>query len=221
MCGRFALAATPEELANHFNLKRKVVIAPHYNIAPSQPVLIVKSGAYGYTLSAVRWGLIPSWSKDEKVGYKLINARAESLQEKPSFRDAFKSRRCLVPAIGFYEWKQDGKRKQPYFVKMKNGGLFAMAGIWESWQSPKGETVESCAMITTDANTIVAKLHDRMPVILPKDCYGIWLDSTREGFPFPEYMRPYDPFKMTAYPVSSMVNDVMNEVEGCIRRVEG
>jgi len=212
------MAATSEELANHFNLKRKVVIAPRYNIAPFQPVLIIRSGAYGYKLSAVRWGLIPPWSKDEKVGYKLINARAESLQEKPSFRDAFKSRRCLIPAIGFYEWKQEGNRKQPYFVKMKNGGLFGMAGIWESWQNPKGETIESCAIITTDANTIVAKLHDRMPVILPKDCYGLWLDSARQDFSFREYMRPYDPFKMVAYPVSSMVNDVKNEGEGCIRR---
>lgn len=219
MCGRFALAASPEELANHFNLKRKVTIAPRYNIAPSQQVVIIRSGASEYTTAAVRWGLIPPWSKDEKVGYKLINARAETLQEKPTFRDAFKSRRCLVPAIGFYEWKQEEKRKQPYFVKMKNGGLFVMAGIWESWQSPKGETVKSCAIITTAANAIVAKLHDRMPVILPKDCYGLWLDSAREGFSFPEYMRPYDPFKMVAYPVSSMVNDVKNEGEGCMRRV--
>jgi len=156
MCGRFALAATPEDLANHFNLKRKVVIAPRYNIAPSQPVLIIRYGAHGKTLSAVRWGLIPPWSKDEKGGYKLINARAESLQEKPSFCDAFKSRRCLVPAIGFYEWKHEGSRKQPYFVKMKNGGLFAMAGIWESWQSPKSETVESCAIITTNRLTLSA-----------------------------------------------------------------
>jgi len=219
MCGRFALAATSEELANHFNLKRKVKIAPRYNIAPSQQILIVRPGAYSYTLSAVRWGLIPPWSKDEKVGYKLINARAESLQEKPTFRDAFKSRRCLIPAIGFYEWKKESNRKQPYFVKMKDGGLFGMAGIWESWQNPKGETVESCAIITTAANTIVAKLHDRMPVILPKDCYGLWLDSAREGFSFLEYVRPYDPFKMTAYPVSSMVNDVKNEGEGCVQRI--
>jgi|MTBAKSStandDraft_1061840.scaffolds.fasta_scaffold31292_1 putative SOS response-associated peptidase YedK len=221
MCGRFALATTSEELANHFNLKRKVTIAPRYNIAPSQQVVIIRPGSNAYTTAAVRWGLIPHCSKDEKVGYKLINARAESIQEKPAFRDAFKYRRCLIPSIGFYEWKQDGKRKQPYFVKMKNGNLFAMAGIWESWLSPEGQKIESCAIITTNANTIVAKLHDRMPVILPKDCYGLWLDPAREGFSFPEYLRPYDPFKMTAYPVSNMVNNVKNEGEGCIRKIEG
>lgn len=220
MCGRFALAVTPEELANHFNLKRKVTTVPRYNIAPSQQVVIIRARAREYTTAAVRWGLIPHWAKDEKVGYKLINARVESIQEKPAFREAFNHRRCLVPAIGFYEWKQDGNRKQPYFVKMKNGSLFAMAGIWESWLSPEGQKIESCAIITTAANTIVAKLHDRMPVILPKDCYGLWLDSNREGFSFPEYMRPYDPFKMTAYPVSSMVNNVKNEGEGCIRKID-
>ena len=217
MCGRFALAATSEELANHFNLNQKVTLESRYNIAPSQPVSIIRSGTSGKKLSAVRWGLIPHWSKDEKTGYKLINARAETIAEKPSFRDAFKSRRCLIPATGFFEWKHEGRMKQPYFIKMKNSGLFAMAGLWESWQSPEGKTIESCAILTTDANGIVGKIHDRMPVIIPNQSYGLWLSST--GNSLQEFLRPYSPYKMMAYPVSGMVNNAKNEGDGCIRKI--
>jgi len=220
MCGRFALAATSEELAYHFNLNRQVKIEPRYNIAPSQPVIIIRSGTNGNKLSAVRWGLIPHWSKDEKIGYKLINARAETVKEKPSFRDAFKSRRCLIPATGFFEWKHESRMKQPYFIKMKNGGLFALAGLWESWQNPEGKTIDSCTIITTDANGIVGKIHDRMPVIIPNQSYGLWLSSAGNGNSFLEYLKPYDPFKMTAYTVSSMVNQVKNEGPGCIKKID-
>ena len=218
MCGRFALATTSEELVNHFNLKRKVTLGSRYNIAPSQPVIIIRSGTSSNKLSAIRWGLIPHWSKDEKIGFKLINARAETVQEKPSFRDAFKSRRCLIPATGFYEWKQEGRMKQPYYIKMKNGSLFAMAGIWESWQDPEGKTIDSCAIITTDANGIVGKIHDRMPVIMSNKSYGLWLSSTSNSLQ--EFLRPYSPFKMTAYPVSGMINNAKNEGEGCIRKID-
>lgn len=220
MCGRFALVTTPEKLANHFNLKRKVTIEPRYNIAPSQPVVIIREETTGNKLSAVRWGLIPHWAKDEKIGNKLINARAETVQEKPSFRDAFKSRRCLIPATGFFEWKHHGRMKQPYFIKMKNGGLFAMAGIWESWQRPDGKIIESCSIITTEANGIVGKIHDRMPVIIPNQSYGLWLSSVGNGQSFLEYLKPYSPFKMISYPVSSMVNQVKNEGEGCICKID-
>ena len=164
--------------------------------------------------------MIPHWSKDENFSAKLINARAETVQEKPAFREAYKERRCLIPATGFFEWKQEGSRKHPFFIKMKNGGLFAMAGIWESWQNPEGETVESCAIITTEANTIVDKIHDRMPAIFPQESYGLWLDPVQNGHHFREYLKPYDPFKMTAYRVSGMVNYVKNEGEGCIRRID-
>ena len=218
MCGRFALATTSEELVNHFNLKREVTLGSRYNIAPSQPVIIIRSGTSSNKLSAIRWGLIPHWSKDEKIGFKLINARAETVQEKPSFRDAFKSRRCLIPATGFYEWKQEGRMKQPYYIKMKNGSLFAMAGIWESWQDPEGKTIDSCAIITTDANGIVGKIHDRMPVIMSNKSYGLWLSSTSNSLQ--EFLRPYSPFKMTAYPVSGMINNAKNEGEGCIRKID-
>ena len=151
---------------------------------------------------------------------KLINARAETVREKPSFRDAFKSRRCLIPATGFYEWKHEGRMKQPYFIKMKNGGLFAMAGLWESWQSPEGKSIESCAIITTDANGIVGKIHDRMPVIIPNQSYGLWLSSTGNNQSIQEFLKPYSPFKMTAYPVSGMINNAKNEGEGCIKKID-
>jgi len=219
MCGRFSLVTTPEELAHQFNLRRQVTIAPRYNIAPSQQVIIIRSGANGYTTSSVRWGLIPHWSKDKNFSAKLINARAETVHEKPVFREAFKERRCLIPATGFYEWKNEGNRQQPYFIKMKSSALFAMAGIWESWQSTEGGTIESCAIITTEANTIVGKIHDRMPAIFPENSYGLWLSKTGDGKSLRDYLRPYDPFKMTAYPVSGMVNYVKNEGEGCIRKI--
>lgn len=219
MCGRFALSATPEQLAHQFHLRRQVTVAPRYNIAPSQQVVIIRSGANGYTTSSVRWGLIPHWTKEDNFSAKLINARAETVQDKPAFREAFKERRCLIPATGFYEWKQEGNRKQPYYIKMKNGGLFAMAGICEYWQNPAGETIESCAIITTEANTIVGKIHDRMPAIFPESSYGLWLSKTNDGKSLRDFLRPYDPFKMTAYPVSGMVNYVKNEGEGCIRKI--
>jgi putative SOS response-associated peptidase YedK len=219
MCGRFSLVTTPEELDCHFNLRRKVTVAPRYNIGPTENIVIILPGPGRNITSSVRWGLIPHWAKDMKIGQRLINARAETLQDKPAFREAFKSRRCLVPASGFFEWKAKGKWKQPYFIKMKNGGLFAMAGIWESWISENVE-IESCAIITTDANTIVGKIHDRMPVIIPQDSYGLWLDKVRDGYHFREYFQPFTPFKMTAYPVSNIVNDVGNDFEECIKRID-
>ncbi|MCJ7602277.1 MAG: SOS response-associated peptidase [Desulfobulbaceae bacterium] len=219
MCGRFALAATPEELSHHFNLRKLVTLESRYNIAPTQPITIIRDSTGCYRLSAARWGLIPHWAKDEKIGNKLINARSETIAEKPSFRDAFKERRCLIPAIGFYEWLRKDDQKQPYFIKMKDSGLFAMAGIWESWKSSDGKVIESCAIITTTANGIVGKIHDRMPVIIPKESYGLWIDPARNGHPFREYLQPCSPFKMTAYPVSGMVNNPKNEGPGCMKKV--
>ncbi|MCB2181318.1 MAG: SOS response-associated peptidase [Desulfobulbaceae bacterium] len=220
MCGRFALETTAEQLSLFFNLRKKVTLAPRYNIAPSQPIPIIRE-IDGRKFSMVRWGLIPHWAKDSKIGYKLINARAETVAEKPSFRDAFKSRRCLIPTTGFYEWKTEGKSKRPYFIKMKNGALFAMAGIWESWRNPDdGKIIESCAIITTEANGIVGKIHDRMPVIIPQESSGLWLSSSRDGERFRAYMQPYSPFKMTSYQVSGMVSDPKNEGPGCMRKIE-
>lgn len=219
MCGRFALEATSEKLRHHFNIKQKITLRPRYNIAPSQSVVIIRAGTNGNELSTVRWGLIPHWSKDEKIGFKLINARAETVQEKPSFREAFKSRRCLIPATGFYEWKHEGGQKQPYFIRMMNGGLFGMAGLWESWHSPEGRTIESCSIITTEPNTIVAPIHNRMPVIIPKQSSGVWLSLKGNSQSLQEYLKPFSPLKMTAYPVSSMVNSSKNEGKDCTRTI--
>lgn len=161
MCGRFSLATTPEELARQFNLRRLFTVAPRFDIAPSQQAIIVRHGANANNTSSVRWGLIPHWSKETNFSVKLINAWAETVHEKPVFHETYQHRRCLVPATGFFEWKNEGNRKQPYFINMKNGRLFAIAGIWESWQSPDSQTIEFCAIITTEANTIVGRIHDR------------------------------------------------------------
>lgn len=220
MCGRFALEATSEELARHFHLQTMTAIDPRYNIAPSQQVAVIRDKIGGYRLSMVRWGLIPHWSKDEKTGAKLINARAETISEKPSFREAFKLRRCLIPASGFYEWTHDGELKRPYFIRMKNSSVFAMAGIWETWRNPAdGKVIETCAIITTEANGVVGKIHNRMPVIIPLESIGLWLASANNGHHFREYFQPYSPFKMTSYPVSGMVNNPRNEGIGCIKKV--
>ena len=220
MCGRFALDAPSKNLTHHFKLKQAVTLEPRYNIAPSQSVVIIRESANTQKLSTVRWGLIPHWAREEKIGYRLINARAETVAEKPSFRDAFRSRRCLIPATGFYEWKHEGRMKQPYFIQMKDGDLFAMAGIWETWQSPNGKTIESCAIITTEANTIVGQIHDRMPAILPVQNYNSWLTPQGNKKSFQDYLKPYPPSEMTAYQVSSMVNNIKNEGEECIRGID-
>ncbi len=222
MCGRFALYATPEELIREFSLKQKINIPPRYNIAPTQQVAIIRDvPGNGRQFTMVRWGLIPPWSKDEKGGALLINARGETLAEKPSFRDAFARRRCLIPARGFYEWTKSGKIKQPYFISMKNGGLFAMAGIWETWTDSGGKTIESVSIITTTANGIVGKIHERMPVILSKEVYGLWLAAHfRDGNSFAEILKPYSPYKIKTHPVSLMVNNVKNEGPACCARQE-
>ncbi|MCJ7603688.1 MAG: SOS response-associated peptidase, partial [Desulfobulbaceae bacterium] len=167
MCGRFALP-TPEELAGHFNLKKTPGLEPRYNIAPSQDVAAVRliSGTPDRELVMLKWGLIPFWAKDKKIGYKMINARAEGITGKTAFRAAFLQRRCLVPAFGFFEWLHMTKTKQPYFVRLKETDILAFAGLWEHWQGEDGEIIESCTIITTSANQTVGKIHDRMPAII-------------------------------------------------------
>ena len=195
-------------------------MSPRYNIAPSQQVAVIihNKDFPERKLVMMRWGLIPSWAKDHKIGYKMINARAETVAEKPAFRSAFKQRRCLIPTDGFYEWWHNGKSKQPYFVTMKGKGLFAFAGIWERWKSPSGDVVESCSIITTDANSLISKIHDRMPVIIQPESYGIWLDPVHSTQGLKHFMRPFSPYKMTTYPVSNMVNSPQNDSPACIRR---
>jgi len=204
MYGRYTLRQSPAEVAKQFSLFDGIPdFPPNYNAAPTHLMPVVRDGK----LDLLRWGLIPFWAKDAKIGYKMINAKAETVAEKPSFRAAFKKRRCLVPADAFIEWLKDGKRKRPYLISLKKSPLFAFAGLWETWDKG-GELIESFTIITTDANKLLAKLHDRMPVILhPKD-YQRWQrcdpDEARE------LLRPYPAKEMQGVEVSPLVNNVKN-----------
>lgn len=217
MCGRFNQRATATEIKNFFDLLRLPDWdwTPRYNIAPTQlhPIIRQIDGTREATIA--RWGLIPSWAKDEKIGYRMINARSETVAEKPSFRAAFKRRRCLIPASGFYEWQRiDAKTKQPHHIHHSDDGLIAFAGLWERWD--KGDdTVESFSIITTSANSLMATIHDRMPVILPTDVHSVWLDPDVAPDALTELMRPYDG-ELNADPVSSYVGNVRNEGPQCI-----
>jgi putative SOS response-associated peptidase YedK len=222
MCGRFTLHASPDEVAAFFGLDEAPELAPRYNIAPTQPVGIVRLAQNGRREWAlVHWGLIPSWSKDPSMGAKMINARAETVAEKPSFRAAMKRRRCLVPADGFFEWKRGGSAKQPYFIHMQDGRPFAFAGLWEMWTSPDGSELDSCTIITTEPNTLMSDLHNRMPVILQPEDYDAWLGQgkdadARELGQLQHLLRPLDDGLLEAVPVGKYVNSPMNEGDGCI-----
>lgn len=219
MCGRFALITPGEVLAEQFQLSEVPALAPRYNIAPTQPIAAVRLAREGIAreLVLLRWGLIPSWAKDPGVGSRLINARSETVAEKPSFRSAFKSRRCLVPADGFYEWQRQERGRQPFFIRMREGTPFAIAGLWEHWQGPEGEVIESCTLLTTAANEVMRPLHDRMPVILnPKD-YDLWLDpDVQKREALSPLLRPYTAEAMVAYPVRPVVNSPANDSPLCI-----
>jgi putative SOS response-associated peptidase YedK len=210
MCGRFTLRTRREELAEHFGIP-VAETPPRYNIAPTQEVFAVRAARAGREFVSLRWGLIPSWAKDKKIGARLINARADTVADKPSFRSAFKSRRCLIPADGFFEWKKTGNKKQPYYVTLRDGGPFAFVGLWERWHGEEGD-VQSCSIATTDANELMRPLHDRMPVILdPKD-YAAWLDQTpRPNEELLALLRAFPSEAMRAGPVSTLVNSPRNQ----------
>ena len=180
MCGRFTLFEPDKVLAKEFGVSDFPPRSPRYNIAPSQPIAAVRAvpAGSGRELALLRWGLIPSWSKDPAIGNRLINARAETAKEKPSFRNAFRRHRCLIPASGFYEWLRWERGKQPYFVRMRDGHPFAFAGLWDRWESPDKGVIETCTILTTAANDVLAPIHDRMPVILPPREYDRWLDPS-------------------------------------------
>jgi len=223
MCGRFVLRASPEQLKSLFDLPEAPYLEPRYNIAPTQPVGIVriKPETAQREWALVLWGLIPSWAKDASIGQKMINARAETVAEKPSYRAAFKRRRCLVPASGFYEWKKGASGKTPHFITTADESPFAIAGLWETWQSPDGGELSTCTLLTTEANDLVSDLHDRMPVIIAPEDYAMWLGSGREETPealasLRHLLRPYPDEKMQMWPVSTQVNNVRNEGAGCI-----
>ncbi len=218
MCGRFALKTPPRSIQEHFHLPETVVLSPRYNIAPSQEIAVVRHlpGKNSRQLDMLRWGLIPGWARDMKIGYKMINARGETLAQKPSFRAAFSKQRCLVVADGFYEWIHSGKTKQPFYLHLKNRAVFGFAGLWESWQSPEGNRVESCTIITTSPNKLIEKIHDRMPVILHPEQYETWLQNSTPENSLQQLLMPYPADEMAAYPVSSEINSPKNDSPNCI-----
>ena len=217
MCGRFALP-TPEVLASHFSVKKTPDLAQRYNIAPSQDISAVRLIPHTADREIVllRWGLIPFWAKDRKIGYKMINARAESVADKPAFRTAFRHRRCLIPAAGFFEWSHKAKTKQPYYIRLKDSNILAFAGLWEHWVGKNGEIIDSCTIITTDANKTVGNIHDRMPVIIESELYDRWLDPGAEEKNLLSLFTPFPDKKILAYPVGIEVNNPKNDNPNCL-----
>jgi putative SOS response-associated peptidase YedK len=218
MCGRFTLRSSPQAVAEAFALPDVPELFPRFNIAPGEPVAVVRQPAVSKSreLAFLRWSLIPAWADDPSIGERLANARSETAATKPSFRRAFRSRRCLVVADGFYEWQKVNGRKQPYFVGLQSDRPFGLAGLWERWEKGS-ELVESCTILTTEANELMHPIHDRMPVILgPKD-FDRWLDpDQKDPAKVQGLLRPYPAEAMLAYPVSRLVNDPKHEDPRCL-----
>jgi putative SOS response-associated peptidase YedK len=207
MCGRYTLTASAEQVQQAFNLDSvPAQLAPRYNIAPTQPIAVITNDQ-PKQLTFVTWGLVPSWSKDTSMAGQLINARAETLSEKASFRTAYKYRRCLVPADGFYEWRKDGKGKTPVYIHKQDRGVFAMAGLWERWVSKDGSEVLSATIVTTDPNDMISKMHHRMAVILQPEDYELWLSPKAEPLALQSLLKPYPSDDLRAYDVSTEVNN--------------
>lgn len=215
MCGRYALTSSPAVIAERFHLLWVPEIPPHYNIAPSQMVPVVRETDAGRQLAFLKWGLIPHWARDTHIGARLINARAETLATKPAFRDAYRHRHCLVPADAFYEWKPVAGRKQPYCIRLRDRSPFGMAGLWERWKASDGQLVETCTIVTVDANSLVASLHDRMPLILAPADYDAWLAADAAAMP---HAVPAE--AMVAYPVSPLVSNARNDVPACLDPID-
>ncbi|MUG98690.1 hypothetical protein F7734_42925 [Scytonema sp. UIC 10036] len=219
MCGRFTLTQSATALAQSFHVEISD-LEPKYNISPTQMVSAV---LYDQTsdkrkLEQLRWGLIPSWAKDPGMGAKLINARAETVAEKPAFRSAFKRRRCLIVADGFYEWQQIDGKKQPFYFRLQNGEAFGFAGLWEEWRSPRDQTLSSCTILTTRANELLEPVHDRMPVILHQKDYDLWLaPQVQTPEMLQQLLQPYPSEAMTAYPVSTAVNNPKHDSPDCVQ----
>ncbi|MBV6684654.1 SOS response-associated peptidase [Bacillus sp. JRC01] len=212
MCGRFSLIESVHELQQQFEFDISAKLEPRFNIAPSQEVFSIISDGKKRRGGTLRWGLVPHWAKEAKIGYKMINARAEGIEEKPSFREPFRKKRCLIIADGFYEWKQVDDRKQPYRFVMKDGKPFAFAGLWETWK--KGDApLHTCTIITTTPNALTEDVHDRMPVILKRTDYARWLDPSNQAVDeLKSLLVPYPAEEMELYAVSELVNSPKNDV---------
>lgn len=218
MCGRFTFAISPELLAGIFGVSEPGDLPARYNIAPSQQVFIIREAATdGRFLSSARWGLVPHWVRDPSIGSRMINARCETVHEKPSFRLPIRTRRCIIPASGFFEWAAPPAAKTPHYITMRDGSPLAFAGIWDSWKAPVGENLETCAILTTAANSLVAPLHDRMPVLLHPTEFELWLDRSMNN---PEKLQrlyqPYPAESLQEWEVSPLVNNPVRETPDTI-----
>ena len=216
MCGRYTLKTDGSRVAALFELYNEPELEARYNIAPTQqiPVALEESSTDGRTLEMMHWGLIPSWAKDPSIGNRMINARAETVSEKPSYRSAFERQRCLTIADGFYEWKKTADGKQPYYLRLKSGDPFGFAGLWESWRGaePGGEELRSATIITTEPNEVAREVHNRMPVILPPELYDAWLEPDNDDREeLLSMLTSYPAEEMEAYPVSKRVNRPAND----------
>ncbi|MSR82597.1 MAG: SOS response-associated peptidase [Candidatus Latescibacteria bacterium] len=220
MCGRFALHHTTAEVGDYFSVEQvSFELQPRYNIAPSQPVAVVRQRGVR-SLDACKWGLVPSWAKDPKIGNRMINARAETLAEKPSYKSALKRRRCLIPASGFYEWRQEGKERIPTYIHALDELPLALAGLWEEWQSPDGTQLLSCTILTTEANAFMATIHTRMPVILPPAAQEQWLDQEQQELEtLLALLQPLATDGLAAHAVGRQVNAASFDEPSCIQPV--
>ena len=219
MCARYRLTAKERYLRDHFILEGDLTWQPRWNIAPTQAVAIIRQDAKEAkrSLNLVRWGLIPHWAKDASIGFKTSNAMSETASDKPAFRDAMRRRRCLIPADGFYEWQRLGpKEKQPYSFGLSDGSVFAFAGLWERWRDPAGASIETCTILTTRPNSLVADVHDRMPAIVKPEDYDLWLDPSMTNVALlADCFTPFDSRFMKKYPVSTRVNRAENDDPEC------
>lgn len=222
MCGRYTLTSSPEEISEHYGLSiDPAAFTPSYNIAPAQDAPVIRYfNGIGRRLDRIKWGLVPSWSKDIKISSRLINARSETIAEKPAFRSAFKKRRCLIPTNGFYEWKPGHAGKQPYWIGLQDRSIFSFAGIWEVWTDKEsGHELETFSIITTSPNKKIKALHDRMPVIVPEEKYKYWLDATSTPDGLVNIMIPFESDNIVLYPVSRLVNNPANNYENLLMPV--
>ncbi|BAU66413.1 hypothetical protein STA3757_38170 [Stanieria sp. NIES-3757] len=223
MCGRFTQTSSSSEIAKAFDLADVPPLEPQYNIAPTQQVATIlrSDPEREREFRWLRWGLIPNWAKDRSIGNKLINARAETVAQKPSFKSAFCHSRCLIIASGFYEWQQQENRKQPYYIQKKDRSPFAFAGLYSTWKSQEGETLYTCTIITTEANELMKPIHKRMPVILEFTDYDLWLDPTvQQPELLQSFLQPYNSDKLKAYPVTPLVNQPRNNTPECLKSIE-
>jgi putative SOS response-associated peptidase YedK len=221
MCGRYTLTVPLSNLVDAFEVPPpEFDYLPRYNIAPTQQVPVVAQDEQGRRMGLLRWGLIPSWSKDPAMGSRLINARSETAAEKPAFRSAFQRRRCLVPADGFFEWKREGeggkRAKQPFWIHLASREPFAFPGLWERWDPEEGLPVHTFTILTTEASPAIRHIHPRMPVILPREGHEVWLDAAREVTELQDLLRPLPDALLRAYPVSTLVNSPRNDIPACI-----